>query len=87
MHELGGFTYATSLDLNMGYYTIRLDSDESRICTIIFSMGQILLLFGRGAQSTTPGITFNSRVLFVLQHFISLTPICVQAGIKNYRSV
>jgi len=36
MHELEGFTYATALDLNMGYYTIRLDPDMSRICTIIF---------------------------------------------------
>ncbi len=25
LEELEGFTYATTLDLNMGYYTIRLD--------------------------------------------------------------
>jgi hypothetical protein len=25
LQELEGFTYATALDLNMGYYTIRLD--------------------------------------------------------------
>ena len=24
------------IDLNMGYYTIRLDPDASRICTVIF---------------------------------------------------
>ncbi len=36
LQELEGFTFATALDLNMGYYTIRLDSDASRICTIIF---------------------------------------------------
>ena len=35
MHELEGFTYATALDLNMGYYTIRLDHDVSRYNTII----------------------------------------------------
>ena len=35
LQELEGFTYATVLDLNMGYYTIRLDSDASKICTII----------------------------------------------------
>jgi hypothetical protein len=29
--ELEGFTYATALDLNMGYYTIRLDPDASKI--------------------------------------------------------
>jgi hypothetical protein len=30
----------TALDLNMGYYTIRLDSDASKICTIISSWGK-----------------------------------------------
>ena len=28
--------FATALDLNMGHYTIRLDPDASRICTITF---------------------------------------------------
>ena len=32
--------YATALDLNMGYYTSRLDSDASRICTIFFTWGK-----------------------------------------------
>jgi hypothetical protein len=36
LQELEGFTFAMALDLNMGYYTIRLDPDASRICTIIF---------------------------------------------------
>jgi hypothetical protein len=36
LQKLEGFTYATSLDLNMGYYTIRLDPTVSNICTIIF---------------------------------------------------
>jgi hypothetical protein len=36
LQELEGFTFATALDLNMGYYTIRLDPDASRICTVIF---------------------------------------------------
>jgi hypothetical protein len=29
-----------ALDLNIGYYTIRLDPDASRICTVIFSWGK-----------------------------------------------
>jgi hypothetical protein len=29
-----------ALDLNMGYYTIRLDPDASRICTVIFHWGK-----------------------------------------------
>ena len=39
LQELEGFTYATALDLNMGYYKIRLDPDASRICTINFLGG------------------------------------------------
>ncbi len=36
MQEIEGFSYATALYLNMGYYTIRLDPDASKICTIFF---------------------------------------------------
>ncbi len=35
-----GFTYATALDLNMGYYTIRLDPDAQKICTIVLPWGK-----------------------------------------------
>lgn len=34
--QLQGFTFATALDLNMGYYTIRKDAKASNMCTIIF---------------------------------------------------
>ncbi len=40
LQELEGFTFATALDLNMGYYTIRLDPDASRICSVIFPWGK-----------------------------------------------
>ncbi len=40
LQEIEGFSYATALDLNMGYYTIRLDPDASKICTIIFPWGR-----------------------------------------------
>ena len=33
--EMEGFTFASQLDLNMGYYTIKLDGDAQKICTII----------------------------------------------------
>ncbi len=36
LQELEGFTYATALDLNMGYYTIRLDQMAVKMYTIIF---------------------------------------------------
>ena len=35
LQELEGFKWATSLYLNMGYYTIRLDPDLQKICTIL----------------------------------------------------
>ncbi len=40
LQEIKGFFYATTLDLNMGYYTIRLDPDASKICTNIFPWGK-----------------------------------------------
>ena len=40
LQELEGSIFATALDLNMGCYTIRLDSDASKICTIIFPWGK-----------------------------------------------
>jgi hypothetical protein len=40
IQELEGFTYATALDLHMGYYTIRLDPTASEMCTIIFPWGK-----------------------------------------------
>ncbi len=39
LQVLEGFTFATALDLNMGHYTIQLDLDASKICTIIFPWG------------------------------------------------
>ncbi len=40
LQEIEGFSFATALDLNMGHYTIRLDPDASKICTIIFLWGK-----------------------------------------------
>ena len=35
LQEMEGFPFASQLDLNMGYWTIRLDDDAQKICTII----------------------------------------------------
>ncbi len=40
LQELEGFKWAISLDLNMGYYNIRLDPDLQKICTIILPWGK-----------------------------------------------
>ena len=40
MQRLQGFLYATALDLNMGYYHIRLDPDAQKLWTIILPWGK-----------------------------------------------
>ena len=40
MQTLQGFSYATTLDLNMGYYTIRLSMGAQKICTIVTPWGK-----------------------------------------------
>ncbi len=40
LQELEGFSIATALDLNIVYYTIRLDPDATKICTITFPWGK-----------------------------------------------
>ena len=38
--NLEGFQYAMSLDLNVGYYNIRLSNQSSNLCTIILAWGK-----------------------------------------------
>jgi hypothetical protein len=35
-----GFVFATALDLNMGYYHIKLDADAQKLYTITFPWGK-----------------------------------------------
>jgi hypothetical protein len=55
LQEMESFPYATALDLNMGYYTIRLDQKASEMCTIVFPWGKysykrLLMGFGSSAD-------------------------------------
>jgi hypothetical protein len=36
IYLMEGFTFASALDLNMGYYYIKLDADAQKLCTIVF---------------------------------------------------
>jgi hypothetical protein len=38
IRSMEGFTFASELDLNMGYYQIKLDydADAQKLCTIVF---------------------------------------------------
>ena len=40
MLKLEGFQFATSLDLNMGYYHIELSPDSKKLCTIVLPFGK-----------------------------------------------
>ena len=61
LNDLGGFTYATSLDLNMGYYTIRLTPQASKLCTIVFPFGTFEYLRLPMGVKTSPSI-FQSKI-------------------------
>ena len=39
LQSLQGMKYATTLDINMGYYTIRLTPGASNLCTIVTEFG------------------------------------------------
>jgi hypothetical protein len=40
IRSIEGFTFASALDLNMGYYHIKLDADDQKLFTIVFSCGK-----------------------------------------------
>ena len=55
--NIEGFKYASSLDLNMGYYRIRLSKQSSNLCTII-------LLWGKYRYKRLPmGVSNSSYIL------------------------
>jgi Reverse transcriptase (RNA-dependent DNA polymerase) len=40
LHKLRGFQWVTTIDLNMGYHNILLDSHSSKLCTIVLPWGK-----------------------------------------------
>jgi hypothetical protein len=40
IRSMKGFTFASALDLNMGYYHIKVDADAQKLCTIVFPWGK-----------------------------------------------
>jgi hypothetical protein len=59
--SLNGFTYATSIDLNMGYYTIRLTPQAQKLCTIVFPWGKYSYLRLPMGVANSPDI-FQSKI-------------------------
>jgi dihydroorotate dehydrogenase len=40
IRSMEGFTFASALDLNMGYYHIKLDANAQNLCTVVFPWGK-----------------------------------------------
>ena len=66
LQELESFTFATSLDLNMGYYTIRLDADTQKLCTIVTPFGKFQYLRLPMGVSCSPDI-FQDKMSDLMQ--------------------
>ena len=65
LQNLEGFQYATSLDLNMGYYHIRLSDKSSDMCTIITEFGKFCYLRLPMGVSCSPDI-FQAKIYELL---------------------
>jgi hypothetical protein len=44
IRSMEGFNFASALNLNMGYYHIKLDADAQKLCTILFLWHQYCLV-------------------------------------------
>jgi hypothetical protein len=40
IRSMEGFTFASALDINMGYYYIKIDADAHKLCNIVFPWGK-----------------------------------------------
>jgi hypothetical protein len=67
LQELEKFVYATSLYLNMGYYTIRLLPDSQKLCTIVTPFGKYQYLRLSMGISCSPDI-FQEKMSDLMQH-------------------
>jgi hypothetical protein len=66
LQELEGFTYVTTLDLSMGYYTIRLNPMAVKMCTIIFPFGKYSYLRLPMGMSGSAGI-FQAELIDLME--------------------
>jgi hypothetical protein len=57
IRSMEGFTFASALDLNMGYYHIKIDhsADAQKLCTIV------LPLYSHGENTNTNAYPWVSR--------------------------
>jgi hypothetical protein len=67
LQELENFAYATTLDVNMGYYTIRLNPDSQKVCKIVTPFGKYQYLGLTMGISCSPDI-FQEKMYDLMQH-------------------
>jgi hypothetical protein len=65
--ELERIKFATSLDLNIGYYTIRFDPDVKKLCTLVTHFGKYEYLRIPMGFSCSPAI-FQENISDLMQH-------------------
>ena len=56
MQSLGYFTFATTLDLSMGYYYLSLDNETSDLCSICLPFG--IFKYNRLPQGVMPAVDY-----------------------------
>ena len=65
LQQLEGFQYATSLDMNMGYYHLKLTPEASEMCTIVTEFGKYRYKRLPMGVSCSPDI-FQSKIYDLL---------------------
>ena len=69
--KLEGFTYASSIDLNMGYYHLQLTPNASRLCTIILPWGKyVYKRLPMGITSSVDIFQEKMNELFIGMEFV-----------------
>jgi hypothetical protein len=91
LQELEGFTYATALDLNMGYYTIWFDAKASEMCTIIFlwekySYNRLSMGFGGSADIFQAQMMGLMASLHYVQAYIDDLLVITRGSIEDHIS-
>jgi hypothetical protein len=69
LQELEEFAYATSLDLNIGYYTIRLDPGAHHLFTIVTPFESDIQLGAVIAQDKKPIALYNRKLNCAQQRY------------------
>jgi hypothetical protein len=72
LQALEEFAYATSLDLNMGYYTIKLDSDAQKLCNIVTPFGKYQYLRIPMGMPCSRYI-FQEKMSDLMQHLLDIS--------------